>query len=117
MLMVKMAIRKAFKRKAVDFSCSSAAPPKRCVMPGGKVWNEWKETNPGTSDHAFLAVIARQLYGTAHRILRTYDKHHLLFGDRYHEVDMPDMVVREALPYIDAIAIQLQFWQGEGPRT
>jgi hypothetical protein len=73
---------------------------------GGKVWKDWKGKNVGIGENAFLAVIAKQLYAKAYAFLRKYDKNHLVFGDRYHEIDMPDMVVREALPYIDAIAIQ-----------
>jgi hypothetical protein len=30
----------------------------------------------------------------------------VIFGDRFHEVDMPDIVVKEVLPYVDAIAVQ-----------
>ncbi len=73
---------------------------------GGQVWASWKQENPGATETDFLAVIARQLYAKAYAFLRKYDQNHLLFGDRYHEIDMPDHVVREILPYIDAIAIQ-----------
>jgi len=38
--------------------------------------------------------------------LRKHDKNHLIFGDRFHEIDMPDIVVKEILPYVDAIAVQ-----------
>ena len=73
---------------------------------GGRVWRDWKERNAGTREGAFLAIIAKQLYGKAYQCLRQYDENHLIFGDRYHEIDMPDVVVREVLPYIDAIAVQ-----------
>lgn len=73
---------------------------------GGKVWRDWKVKNQGTSESAFLAHIAKQLYARAYEYLRKYDQNHLVFGDRCHEIDMPDRVVREALPYVDAIAIQ-----------
>ena len=73
---------------------------------GGKVWREWKAENPNAKENDFLAVIARQLYSQAHAMIRRYDQNHLIFGDRWHEPDMPDHVVRESLPYVDAIAIQ-----------
>jgi hypothetical protein len=75
--------------------------------PGGQVWVEWKANNPGQKEGDFLAVIARQLYAKGHEFIRKFDTNHLILGDRYHEkVDMPEIVVREALPYIDAIAVQ-----------
>jgi len=73
---------------------------------GGEIWRKWKEGNPDADEIDFLAVIARQLYSQAHAMIRKYDKNHLIFGDRWHEIDMPAHVVRESLPYIDAIAIQ-----------
>ena len=74
--------------------------------PGGKVWSEWKSSNPEADENEFLPLIARQLYSSAHTLIRNYDENHLVFGDRWHEIDMPEAVVRESLPYIDAIAIQ-----------
>jgi hypothetical protein len=73
---------------------------------GGKVWRQWKADHPGEEDVAFLAVIARQIYARGHAFIRKYDPNHLIFSDRYHEVDIPEHVVREALPFVDAIAIQ-----------
>lgn len=74
--------------------------------PGGKVWREWKEKHPAADENDFLAVIASQLFSNAHAMIRKYDMNHLIFGDRWHEIDMPDHVVRESLPYVDAMAIQ-----------
>ena len=73
---------------------------------GRKVWEDWRSENPEAEERAFLAVIARQLYSNARAMTRKYDTNHLILGDRYLESDMPDHVVREALPCIDAIAIQ-----------
>ncbi|MEM1061884.1 MAG: Ig-like domain-containing protein [Planctomycetota bacterium] len=73
---------------------------------GGETWRAWKAANAGAPESDFLVVIARQLYAKGHEFVRKYDGNHLIFGDRYHEVDMPADVVREALPYIDAIAVQ-----------
>lgn len=73
---------------------------------GEKVWREWKSSHPETDEREFLPVIAGQLYSNAHVLIRRFDQHHLIFGDRWHEIDMPEQVVRESLPYVDAIAIQ-----------
>jgi len=75
-------------------------------VPGRLVWEQWRSEHPREPEESFLPVIARQLYREAHRLVRKYDPHHLIFGERYHEYDMPEAVVREALPYIDALAIQ-----------
>jgi hypothetical protein len=74
---------------------------------GGKVWHAWKEEHPSARENDFLGVIAKQLYSHAYQYLRKYDQNHLLFGDRFHEkVDMPEEVVKEILPYVDALAVQ-----------
>jgi hypothetical protein len=73
---------------------------------GGKKWRAWKSKNVNAEDSKFLGVIAKQLYSKGYEFVRKYDKNHLIFGDRYHEIDIPEFVVREALPFIDAIAIQ-----------
>ena len=73
---------------------------------GSKVWREWKSTHPEADNNEFLPVIAKQLYSHAHALIRKHDQNHLIFGDRWHEIDMPEEVVRESLPYVDAIAIQ-----------
>ncbi|MEM9700998.1 MAG: hypothetical protein AAF907_00985 [Planctomycetota bacterium] len=75
--------------------------------PGGAVYRRWRADNRNADEDAFLPVIAKQLYSTGCGMIRKYDPNHLILGDRYHErVDMPESVVREALPYIDAISIQ-----------
>ncbi len=73
---------------------------------GASIWAEWKQQNPEEDELDFIAVIARQLYAKGYEYIRKYDKNHLIMGDRYHESDMPDIVIREALPYLDAISIQ-----------
>ncbi|GAB5562812.1 MAG: hypothetical protein SynsKO_44590 [Synoicihabitans sp.] len=74
--------------------------------PGGQAWRHWRNENASAPPGDFLAIIARQLYGEAHATLRKYDSNHLILGPRYHEIDMPEHVVREVLPYVDALAIQ-----------
>ncbi len=76
--------------------------------PGRKAWEQWRKANGDAPETAFLAVIAKHLYSHAHAYVRKYDKNHLIFGDRYWEFDMPEQVIREALPFIDALAIQPQ---------
>ncbi|MEM9368326.1 MAG: Ig-like domain-containing protein [Planctomycetota bacterium] len=73
---------------------------------GRRAWDKWKQANEDAPERDFLPVIAKQLYAKGHEFVRRYDPNHMIFGDRYHEVDMPADVVREALPYIDAIAVQ-----------
>lgn len=75
-------------------------------VPGRERWEKWRREHAGKPDEDFLPVIARQLYGQAHAFVRKYDPNHLIFGDRYHESDMPEPVVLEALPFIDALALQ-----------
>jgi len=73
---------------------------------GGKIWRKWKAEHPKADENDFLALIAKQLFSKAHGMIRKYDENHLIFGERWHEIDMPDQVVRESLPYVDTIAIQ-----------
>jgi hypothetical protein len=73
---------------------------------GGQTWRKWKAANPTCDENDFIGVIARQLYARAYEALREHDKNHLVFGDRFHEIDMPEIVVNEELPYVDAIAVQ-----------
>jgi hypothetical protein len=74
--------------------------------PGRRQWEDWRAKHPKAEDELFLGVIARQLYGRAHEFLRRFDRNHLILGERYFEHDMPDVVVREALPFVDALSLQ-----------
>lgn len=92
------------KRDGEDWpSFYRALPPDSA---GGRRWKAWRSANPDQREMDFIAVIARHLYANAHKFLRQHDRNHLVFGDRYHEVDIPDIVVQQALPYVDAIAVQ-----------
>jgi len=57
-------------------------------------------------DEAFLALIAKEYYGVCHAAIRKNDPDHLYFGDRYFDTDIPEVVLREALPFLDGVAIQ-----------
>jgi hypothetical protein len=54
----------------------------------------------------FLRLIAREYYRAAGEAMEREDRKHLVFGDRYLLADMPTEVLEEALPWIDAIAVQ-----------
>ncbi|MEM6690125.1 MAG: hypothetical protein AAF664_11900 [Planctomycetota bacterium] len=73
---------------------------------GGKAWREWKSANSDADESEFLVQIAKQLYSKGYEYVRKYDSNHLILGDRYHEIDIPEAIVREAIPYVDAISIQ-----------
>src|SRR5215472_444539 len=57
-------------------------------------------------DYDFLRLIAREYYRAAGEAMEHEDRRHLVFGDRYMLTDMPTEVLEEALPWIDAVAVQ-----------
>lgn len=57
-------------------------------------------------DRGFLRLIAREYYSIAAHATRGSDPNHLLFGDRYLQVDIPSEVLEEAVPYLDVVSIQ-----------
>jgi hypothetical protein len=57
-------------------------------------------------DYDFLRLIAREYYRGAGEAMEREDRKHLVFGDRYMLTDMPTEVLEEALPWIDAVAVQ-----------
>jgi hypothetical protein len=57
-------------------------------------------------DAAFLRLIAREYYAIAAAATRQADPGRLIFGDRYLAGDHPPQVLEEALPHVDAIALQ-----------
>ena len=76
--------------------------------PGKIKYEAWRKENPSADRNEFLSLVARQLYSNAHRIIRKHDPNHLIFGTRYHERDMPDYVVKEALPFVDGLTIEMR---------
>lgn len=54
-----------------------------------------------------LVQLARSYYETTHQAIRRYDKHHLIFGDRY-EANAPIAmeVIQSALPWVDVLSFQ-----------
>ena len=74
--------------------------------PGGKTWKAWKAFNTDTDEQEFLGIIAHQLYSKGTALIKKYDPNHLIFSERFNESDLSDIVVGEALPFVDAIATQ-----------
>ncbi len=57
-------------------------------------------------DAEFLALIARRYYSLAAQATREHDPEHLILADRYLAGDHPELVLKEALPYIDVLSLQ-----------
>jgi GH35 family endo-1,4-beta-xylanase len=76
--------------------------------PGKIEWDAWKAAHPDAPEEDFIPLIARQVYSQGTALIRKYDRNHLIFSDRYLEwfIDRDEKVVRESLPYVDAIAFQ-----------
>ncbi len=58
------------------------------------------------ADAQFLRRIARTFYGVAGPAYRQHDPHHLVFGEMYLHISLPDEVLEEAMPHIDLLLIQ-----------
>ena len=82
--------------------------------PGQRAWQEFLKTWDGDDerarDQAFLRLIAREYFRIVGGANRKYDPDRLVFGDRFAFNTIDPDVVKEMLPWIDAIAIQPQFW-------
>lgn len=57
-------------------------------------------------DAQFLRRIARTFYGVAGPAYRKNDPHHLVWGEMYLQISLPDEVLEEAMPHIDLLLIQ-----------
>lgn len=78
--------------------------------PGKQVYNafvkNWKGADPEARDLAFLVRIAREYFRVLGEANKKYDPDHLIFGDRFSFPTLVPEVLKEMLPYVDAIAIQ-----------
>ncbi len=83
------------------------APGKAAYDAFLKTWDGEDET---ARDQAFLRLIAREYFRVVGRANRKYAPNHLIFGDRFAFNTLDDDVIKEMLPYVDAIAIQPPFW-------
>ncbi len=92
--------------------------------PGHRAYREflsnWEEDNSTADDQArdlaFLQLIAREYFRVVGGANRKYAPNQLVFGDRFAFNTIVPEVLKEMLPYVDAIAIQPPF-QGEFPKT
>jgi len=87
--------------------------------PGQKAYqaflSTWEGDDDTARDQAFLRLIAREYFRVVGEATRKYDPGALIFGDRFAFNTFDNDVVREMLPYVDAIAIQPPF-QGGFPK-
>ena len=87
--------------------------------PGQKAYrdflNDWKGGDIESRDQAFLRLIARKYFQIVGEATRKYDPARLIFGDRFGFNTFDKDVVKEMLPYVDAIAMQPPF-QGGFPK-
>lgn len=83
--------------------------------PGQKAWQKFLSTWDGpegnSRDQAFLKLIAREYFRVIGTANRKYDPDHLIFGDRLSFYTYDEDVLKEMLPWIDAIAFQPHFWR------
>ena len=84
--------------------------------PGQLVWQKFLSTWDGDDsearDQAFLRLIAREYFRVIGEANRKHDPDHLIFGDRFAFNTLDPNVVKEMLPWVDAIAIQPPFQAG-----
>jgi len=82
---------------------------------GRKAYQDFLKTwTPDTNlskDQAFLRLIAREYFRVVGTANRKYDPDHLIFGDRFSFQTFDPDIVKEMLPYVDAIAIQPYFME------
>ena len=70
----------------------------------------WKGDDAKERDQGFLRRIAREYFRVIGTANRKYDPNHLIFGDRLSFYTYDEDVLKEMLPWIDAIAFQPHFW-------
>jgi len=80
------------------------------AAPGKKAYRDflaaWEGDDAAARDLAFLTRIAREYFRVLGEANRKYDPDHLIFGDRFSFQTFVPEVLKEMLPYVDAIAIQ-----------
>ena len=87
--------------------------------PGRKAYQKflgtWEGDGDKARDQAFLRLIAREYFRIIGETQRKHAPDHLIFGDRLGFNTLDPDVMKEMLPYVDAIAIQPPF-HGEFPQ-
>ena len=76
-----------------------------------KFLTTWEGDDDQARDQAFLKLIAREYFRVIGTANRKYDPDHLIFGDRLSFYTYDEDVLKEMLPWIDAIAFQPHFWR------
>ena len=77
--------------------------------------DSWKGHGGKARDQAFLRLIAREYFRIIGEAQRKHAPDHIVFGDRFAFNTLDSEVMKEMLPYVDAIAIQPPF-HGEFPK-
>jgi hypothetical protein len=84
--------------------------------PGRKAYAEflktWEGDDAKARDLGFLQVVAREYFRVMGEANRKHDPHHIIFGDRFAFNTIIPEVLKEMLPWVDAIAIQPPFQPG-----
>ena len=82
--------------------------------PGQKAYQRflttWDGEDDKSRDQAFLRLIAREYFRVIGEANRKYDSNHIIFGDRLSFYTYDADVLKEMLPWVDAIAFQPHFW-------
>ena len=96
------------KKNWVDFirSLPSKAPGHKAYQ---NFLSTWKGSDKQARDHAFLRLIAREYFRVVGEANRRFAPGHLVLGDRFDFNTFDPIIVKEMLPYVDAIAIQPPF--------
>ena len=97
------------KKNWVDFTRSLPQD-----APGQKAYqtflSTWDGDDDKSRDQAFLRLIAREYFRVIGEANRKYDPDHIIFGDRLSFYTYDADVLKEMLPWVDAIAFQPHFW-------
>ena len=102
-------LKNQIKKSWVDFirALPEDAPGHQAYQ---KFLSAWKGDEEKARDQAFLRLIAREYFRVIGTANRKYDPDHLIFGDRLSFYTYDEDVLKEMLPWIDAIAFQPHFW-------
>lgn len=102
-------LKNQIKKSWVDFirELPEDAPGRMAYQ---KFLSTWEGDDGKARDQAFLRLIAREYFRVIGTANRKYDPDHLIFGDRLSFYTYDEDVLKEMLPWIDAIAFQPHFW-------
>lgn len=103
-------LKNQLKKSWVDFirELPEGAPGREAYQ---KFLSTWEGEDAKARDQEFLKKIAREYFRVIGTANRKYDPDHLIFGDRLSFYTYDEDVLKEMLPWIDAIAFQPHFWR------